>query len=101
MKQTFRASERFEHGLVPKCVLAALHDEGKPVVDALMSLLLRFSQKKKNTRTHKSQLVNHGKKVKNKKMEGKTQGKIVRSSFRPPSLCLAAEKIRTKGFSAR
>ena len=53
MKQTFRASERFEHGLVPKSVLAALHDKSEPVVDALMSLLLRFSQnlKKKKKKT--------------------------------------------------
>ena len=35
----FGVPEGFEDGFVSQGVLATLHDEGKPVVDALMSLL--------------------------------------------------------------
>jgi hypothetical protein len=37
--RTFAAAQRLEGGLVPKSVLATLHDERQPVVDALMGLL--------------------------------------------------------------
>lgn len=47
-EKTFGAAERFENSLVSKSVLATLHDESQPVVDALMSLLL---QKRNEHRT--------------------------------------------------
>lgn len=42
-RYTFGAPQGLENGLVSQGVLATLHDEGEPVVDALMSLLLQVS----------------------------------------------------------
>ena len=39
-KITFRVPEGFEDCFVAQGVLATLHNESKPIVDALMSLLL-------------------------------------------------------------
>lgn len=40
-KKTFGVSERAQNGFVAERVFSALHDEGEPVVDALMCLLLQ------------------------------------------------------------
>lgn len=86
MKQTFRISQRFEYTLVSKRVLAALHDESEPVVDALMSLLLRFSQKRiqntKNSTNQRSLAMR--KRLKSKETRGRE--KVNRTVFFPATI---------------
>ena len=47
-KSTFGVPQGFEDSLVTQGVLATLHNEGKPVVDTLMSLLLKKFTKSRN-----------------------------------------------------
>lgn len=45
---TFRTSNRLENSFVSQCIFPALHNKSEPVVNALMSLLLRNSTKRTN-----------------------------------------------------
>ena len=44
--KTFGTSDSTKNGFVTECVLAALHDKGQPVVNALVSLLLQITTPK-------------------------------------------------------
>ncbi len=56
-KKTFGVPEGFEDGFVSQGVLATLHDEGKPVVDALMSLLLQGVNNCENAKYRENEIV--------------------------------------------
>jgi hypothetical protein len=62
---TFTAPQRLQNSLVPQSVLATLHYQGEPVVDALLGLLLHSQCKEDH---HENRIHKPTKKLAGKKL---------------------------------